>query len=109
MSTSEANKLVCLHCPLASCAGACVCHDGKPIEAHALAGDCPDGLFTQGAGPVELLGDRIARLAGRLGVDRAAKLLARLTGRDCGCSTRRRRLNDQHRRRLRQRSRDPQP
>jgi hypothetical protein len=103
MSTFTANKLACLHCPRAKCAGACVCHDGKPIETHAAAGDCPDGLFTQAAGPVELWGDRIARLAVRLSADRLAKLLAKLTGCDCGCPRRRRGLNELHRRLLRRR------
>jgi hypothetical protein len=37
---------VCRACPLARCRGACACTvSGRPIEAHAAAGECPRGWF----------------------------------------------------------------
>jgi hypothetical protein len=92
---------ICHRCPQrqAQCAGPCACKlDGRDIIDHAEKGDCPAGLFAPGGGPIELLGDRLARLAKVSGAAAVARWWSKLTGQPCGCDSRRHRLNDLHRR-----------
>ena len=44
----------------------------------------------------ELAGDRLERLFASVGIDRAAKLYERLSGRDCGCARRKDWMNQAH-------------
>jgi hypothetical protein len=46
--------------------------------------------------PPLLAGDVVAAIAARLGADRAAKLLERISGKDCGCAKRQAWLNRWH-------------
>jgi hypothetical protein len=40
------NYDICMLCPLATCAGKCLCTvDGAAIEVHAEKGDCPVGKY----------------------------------------------------------------
>jgi hypothetical protein len=96
------------------CARGPICpSDGKIVSAHADAGYCPLGKFAdaqskpegweelQNPDPLKpapptipLAGDLVAALTHKLGVDRAAKYLAKLAGKpDCGCEKRRVWLN----------------
>ncbi len=48
------------------------------------------------AGPPRGLGDRIAKATAATGIDRVVEAVSRVTGKDCGCKERRRRLNAKH-------------
>ena len=62
--------------------------DGEPTEE-----DCAGCDFY--AGPPRGLGDRIARVTQATGIDRVFEATSGVTGRDCGCAKRRKKLNEQ--------------
>ena len=62
--------------------------DGDPTDE-----DCAECDFY--SGPSRGLGDRIAKVTRVTGIGRVVDAASRVTGRDCGCSKRRKKLNEQ--------------
>lgn len=51
----------------------------------------------------KLLGDKIEQSLKKIRADKAAKLYTRVTGKDCGCKKRKKKINDAHSKLLRRR------
>jgi hypothetical protein len=101
--TIATNLAICHRCAhrATGCAGKCACtRTGVDIRTHAAAGTCPLGLHRRAA-RIPLPGDIIEFLAKRLGLAALARLWEKRTGRSCGCTRRKEKVNAITRRWLR--------
>ena len=74
----------------------CRHHDGRGCSLGLYGGRPSPGVCAQCEhydGPARGLGDRVAAVTRATGIAAATRVLSRITGKPCGCSQRRARLN----------------
>lgn len=72
--------------------------DGVNIHLHAKTTGCPVGKYHHPSDAATILGiplagDMVEKIAKKIGADRLAAWLQRVTGKSCGCAERRAKLN----------------